>query len=785
MKVAEDPPRIGLACGRAISWACALPRGRWTRSAWRKGVAELEGLGLRVRVSEGTLGRQFFTSGPVARRRDELQALFADDEVRGIVCARGGAGAGGLLPLLDPALLRDHPKALLGCSDITFLHLFLERLDLVSLHGPDGGGRPRLGLLRPGEPAARPLRRGRALRVRRPTTSKRSGPARARACCSAAASRSWPPRPARPGRSARGREGTLLFIEDVHERPFRIDRMLRQLRQAGAFAGVRGIVFGDMQGCAPKGDEGYTLEAVILDALEGLEVPVALGLSSGHTASPAVTLPLGVRARLACADGVGPARSARARARVKLHLSGICGTAMASLAGLLREQGHAVTGSDQDVYPPMSTQLEALGIPIRSPYAEANVPADADLVVIGNALSRGNPEVEVVLDRKQRMTSLPALVGEEMLRGRTSLVVAGTHGKTTTTSLLAFLLERAGQDPSFLVGGVPLDFGRSYRLGGGPHFVVEGDEYDSAFFDKRPKFVHYHPDVAIIGNVEYDHADIYPDLAAVQTAFVRLLSVVPRRGLVVAGIESPALLELLPRAFCPVETFGLAAGADWRAEDVRREGETTRFRLRVRGRDEGEFALGLAGDHNVRNALAALAAANAAGVSPAACREALAAFRGVKRRLEVRGTVRGVTVYDDFAHHPTAVRATLEALRAQRPGAGGPGGGRLVAVFEPRSFTSRTRVFQADFATAFAAADVVVVAAAHLPGKVPEAAAALGGRARPRHRGVGHAGGVRGRRSRHRGAPGREPAAGRSRGHPVERRLRRASREAAGALSAD
>jgi len=401
---------------------------------------------------------------------------------------------------------------------------------------------------------------------------------------------------------------------------------------------------------------------------------------------------------------------------VKVHLSGICGTAMASLAGLLREQGHEVTGSDQDVYPPMSTQLEALGIPIRSPYAEENVPRDADLVVVGNALSRGNPEVEAVLDRKQRLTSLPALVGEEMLRGRQSLVVAGTHGKTTTTSLLAFLLERAGRDPSFLVGGVPVDFGRSYRLGGGDAFVIEGDEYDSAFFDKRPKFVHYHPDVAVIGNLEYDHADIYPDLAAVQTAFQRLLSVVPRRGLVVAGLESPALQPVLAKAYCRVETFGLGPGADWRAEDVRRVGEETRFRLRgPGGRDHGEFALGLAGDHNLRNALAALAAASAAGAAPEACRESLSAFRGVKRRLEVRGIAGGVTVYDDFAHHPTAVRVTLEALRERG------GEGRLVAVFEPRSYTSRTRVFQDDFAQAFVLADEVVVAAAHLPGKVPEA----------------------------------------------------------------
>jgi UDP-N-acetylmuramate: L-alanyl-gamma-D-glutamyl-meso-diaminopimelate ligase len=398
---------------------------------------------------------------------------------------------------------------------------------------------------------------------------------------------------------------------------------------------------------------------------------------------------------------------------VKVHLSAICGTAMASLAGLLRERGHEVTGSDQDVYPPMSTQLEALGIPIRSPYAAANVPEDADLVVIGNALSRGNPEVEAVLDRRQRMTSLPALLAEEFLRPRTSIVVAGTHGKTTTTSLLAYLLDRAGLDPSFLVGGVPADFGRSYRLGGGGHFVVEGDEYDCAFFDKRPKFVHYLPDVAVIGNVEFDHADIYADLAAVQTAFVRLLNVIPRRGLLVAGVESPALREILPKAPCRVETFAVEAAADWRATDLRAEGSATRFRLARRGEDLGEFRLGLAGAHNVRNALAALAAAEAAGVEAASARPHLESFAGVKRRLEVRGQVRGVTVYDDFAHHPTAVRATLAALRTAA-------GGSLVAVFEPRSYTSRTRVFQEDYARAFADADRVIVAAAHLPGKVPE-----------------------------------------------------------------
>jgi UDP-N-acetylmuramate: L-alanyl-gamma-D-glutamyl-meso-diaminopimelate ligase len=362
----------------------------------------------------------------------------------------------------------------------------------------------------------------------------------------------------------------------------------------------------------------------------------------------------------------------------------------------------------------MSAQLAALGIPVRSPYAEANVPAAADLVVIGNALSRGNPEVEAVLDRKQRMMSMPALLAEEFIRGRTSLVVTGTHGKTTTTSLLAFILQSCGADPSFAIGGIPVDFGQSYRLGRGAHFVVEGDEYDSAFFDKRPKFVHYMPEVAVIGNLEYDHADIYPDLAAVQTAFARLLSVIPRRGLVVAGVESPSLREILPGARCRVESFGIAVDADWCAEDVAPGPGGWRFRLLRGGRDLGEFVLGVPGEHNVRNALAALAVAASQGFEPERARAALRHFRGVRRRLELRGRARGVAVFDDFAHHPTAVRETLRALQALESG-------RLVAVFEPRSYTSRTRVFQEQFAAAFAGADKTVVAAAHLPAKVPAA----------------------------------------------------------------
>jgi len=402
---------------------------------------------------------------------------------------------------------------------------------------------------------------------------------------------------------------------------------------------------------------------------------------------------------------------------LKIHISGVCGTATASLAGLLKAKGHQVTGSDQDVYPPMSDELARMGVSVSSPYAAANIPGDADLVVIGNALSRGNPEVEAVLDAKRRYTSQAALLADEFLRERTSLVVAGTHGKTTTTSMLTHVLRHAGLDPSFLIGGVSLDLGRSYGLGGGPHFVVEGDEYDTAFFDKRPKFVHYLPDIAIIGNLEFDHADIYADLQAVQLAFTRLMSVIPGRGLLIAGIESPALVEILPRAKSRIATFGLdeKSGAAWQAREIVLSSRGAEFDVHREGGRLGRMRMAASGRHNVRNALAATIAALEAGVPLVRVQEALAKFRGVKRRLEVRGEARGIVVYDDFAHHPTAVRETVAALRS-RIGEGE----RVIAVFEPRSYTSRTRTFERDFARAFATADEALISAAHLPGKVPE-----------------------------------------------------------------
>ena len=403
---------------------------------------------------------------------------------------------------------------------------------------------------------------------------------------------------------------------------------------------------------------------------------------------------------------------------MKIHICGVCGTATASLAGLLKAKGHQVTGSDQDVYPPMSDELARMGVPVSSPYAETNIPKDAELVVIGNALSRGNPEVEAVLDAKRRYTSQAALLADEFLRDRTSIVVAGTHGKTTTTSMLTHVLKHAGLDPSFLIGGVSLDLGASYGLGSGRHFVVEGDEYDTAFFDKRPKFVHYLPDLAIIGNLEFDHADIYADLAAVQLAFTRLMSVIPGRGLLIVGVESPGLVEILGKAKSRVATFGLAGaeGASWQAANVTLSSKGAAFDVIHDERRLGRIEMSASGNHNVRNALAATIAALEASVPFDRIVAAFAAFRGVKRRLEVRGEARGVLVYDDFAHHPTAVRETVAALRSRiQPGE------RVVAIFEPRSYTSRTKVFERDFALAFATADEVVISAAHLPGKVPEA----------------------------------------------------------------
>src|SRR5215216_5955873 len=386
------------------------------------------------------------------------------------------------------------------------------------------------------------------------------------------------------------------------------------------------------------------------------------------------------------------------------HLIGICGTAMASLAGMLVEQGHKVTGSDENVYPPMSTELKRLGIPVREGYSSTNLAERPDVVVVGNAITRGNPELEYALNEKMLYTSMAVVVKENFIRGRHSIVVAGTHGKTTTTSLMAWAMECAGANPSFLVGGVAENFNSSFRVTASPYFVIEGDEYDTAYFDKGPKFMHYLPDTVILNNVEFDHADIYRDLEAVKFAFSRLINLIPGRGGLIAGWDSPAVRELAPRAFCPVESYGVEEGARWRAMDIDFSGDFTRFKVIVEGLEFGRYKTPLAGLFNVRNSIAVIAACERLGLDRNAVRDAIAEFKSVKRRMQVRGRVRGITVIDDFAHHPTAVHETLGAARAKYPGH------RIVAVFEPRSYTAQIKLFQQAFEDGLGEADSVVIA---------------------------------------------------------------------------
>src|SRR5215471_5656420 len=390
------------------------------------------------------------------------------------------------------------------------------------------------------------------------------------------------------------------------------------------------------------------------------------------------------------------------------HLIGICGTAMASLAGMLQARGHRVTGSDENVYPPMSTMLESLGIQIMRGYDAEHLTPAPDCVVVGNAIPRGNPEVEATLNRKLRYRSLPEVLKEEFISGRHSLVVAGTHGKTTTTSLAAWVMDRGGLNPAFLVGGVAQNFGASFRVNDSEYFVIEGDEYDTAYFDKGPKFMHYLPEIALVNNIEFDHADIYQDLDAVKLAFRRLMNLVPANGSVIAGWDSAPVRDVVnsfgQKLFTKLETFGTGDDARWQARDISFSGGLMRFDVFREGRKWHEFETPLIGEFNVRNCLAAIIAADAWGVDRKAIGEALRTFQSVRRRLEVRGEVNGVTVIDDFAHHPTAVRETLTALKAKYAGR------RLVAVFEPRSRTSCHATFQEAYIEAFAPADYVIVA---------------------------------------------------------------------------
>jgi UDP-N-acetylmuramate: L-alanyl-gamma-D-glutamyl-meso-diaminopimelate ligase len=404
-----------------------------------------------------------------------------------------------------------------------------------------------------------------------------------------------------------------------------------------------------------------------------------------------------------------------------IHLIGICGTAMASLAGMLKQRGFHVTGSDAAAYPPMSGFLRELDIPVAQPFDAKNLEPTPDLVVVGNAMSRGNVELEHVLDQRIPFCSLPQLLHDEFLRGKEVLVVAGTHGKTTTTSMLAWIFHSTGLHPSFLIGGIAENFGSSFHLGDGQHFIIEGDEYDTAFFDKGPKFLHYFPDSVILTSVEFDHADIYKDLDAVETAFKRLVNLIPRRGRIVAfdgfageASESPSLERCLAKAFCPVERYGAGPRANWKVTDLHLEPSRTAWTVLRDGQPWAELEFALGGEYNVWNATAAAALSASCGIPKDAIAAALKTFKSVKRRLEVKAQVDGITIIDDFAHHPTAIAGTLKALRSRYPKS------RLWAILEPRSNTLRRRVLQSDLARSLAQADQVIVAGVFRSEAVPE-----------------------------------------------------------------
>lgn len=388
---------------------------------------------------------------------------------------------------------------------------------------------------------------------------------------------------------------------------------------------------------------------------------------------------------------------------------------MAALAGMLKQRGYDLTGSDTNVYPPMSTFLESLGIPVYNSFDAAHLKPAPDLVIIGNAMSRGNPEVEHVLDEQLPYASLPETLKNHFIRGKYSCVVAGTHGKTTTSSLLAWTLQHSGLEPSFFVGGIPENFGQGFQLGNGRHFVLEGDEYDSAFFDKGPKFLHYLPNLVILNNVEYDHADIYRSFEDVQISFRRLLNLIPSKGYLIACSDDPTVRDMLPKAFCEVITFGTGAEAEWRAENIRVAEGGTEFEVR-RGNDRfGPFFAPLNGEHNVKNAVAVLAASEALGIAREQAVAALRAFKNVRRRMQLLYDDQGIKIFDDFAHHPTEIRETINGLRERFPER------RLFAVFEPRSATAKRKVFEQEYLHAFHAAHQVVFTPVHRPDKVPEA----------------------------------------------------------------
>jgi len=397
-----------------------------------------------------------------------------------------------------------------------------------------------------------------------------------------------------------------------------------------------------------------------------------------------------------------------------VHLMGICAPAMASLAGILKQEGHLVTGSDQNVYPPMSGFLKDLSIPVLEGYKAENLHPAPDLVIVGNVITKLNPEALELARLSIPYLSLPQALQVFAMKGKKSIVICGTHGKTTTTALIAWVLETAGLDPSFMVGGIPRDFGKSFKLGAGPHFVIEGDEYDTAFFDKKPKFLHYSPWLTVLTSIEFDHADIYKDLNHVRESFKKLIRLIPSDGLLIANQDDPVVMAETKHAKCPLVTYSLENGRDWRASDITVQEDFTYLKARNRDGRVVEIKTPLYGRHNVSNLLSTLPLSAFLGIETKSLLRGLETFQGVKRRQEVRGETKGVLVLDDFAHHPTAVRETIQAVKEkyrQR---------RLIAVFEPRSNSSRRNVFQEQYAVSFDKADLIMIPEPPMTEKIPK-----------------------------------------------------------------
>ncbi|MBU0730372.1 MAG: UDP-N-acetylmuramate:L-alanyl-gamma-D-glutamyl-meso-diaminopimelate ligase [Proteobacteria bacterium] len=399
-----------------------------------------------------------------------------------------------------------------------------------------------------------------------------------------------------------------------------------------------------------------------------------------------------------------------------IHLMGACGTGMGALAGMLIDSGYRVTGSDANIYPPMSDFLAGIGVALLSGYGPGNLDPEPDLVVVGNVISAGNPEAVSLYDRGLPYVSFPQAMGHYFLKGKSSIVVSGTHGKTTTSSILATALDSAGLDPGFMIGGLVQAFGRNFNIGSGDYFVIEGDEYDTAFFDKGPKFLHYQPQIAIITSIEFDHADIFDDLDSIKKAFRKLVEIVPTHGCIVACMDDPVVREIVAHAKCPVKSYGTGPDQEWSLRNLVVSRSGTRFEVLKNGEPFVEVMTAMPGMHNALNSLAVIAVLDHIGVSPEKIAQGLKEFQGVKRRQEVRGIAKGVTVIDDFAHHPTAVEATLAALK------GAYDGDRLIAVFEPRTNSSRRKIFQNAYVDVFGKADMVLIKEPEPLKNIPESA---------------------------------------------------------------